>query len=69
MELAAAHAIAGTIGDDEIADDYIVPSVFNRAVAPAVAEAVARAAAESGVAQRVPSSSPSSRGSAAPARA
>jgi malate dehydrogenase (oxaloacetate-decarboxylating) len=69
MELAAARAIAATIPADELADDYIVPSVFNRAVAPAVAEAVARAAAESGVAQRVPSSSPSSRGSAAPARA
>jgi malate dehydrogenase (oxaloacetate-decarboxylating) len=43
MELAAARAIAATIPDDELAADYIVPSVFNRAVAPAVASAVATA--------------------------
>jgi malate dehydrogenase (oxaloacetate-decarboxylating) len=43
MELAAAHAIADTIPDDELSADYIVPSVFNRAVAPAVAAAVASA--------------------------
>jgi malate dehydrogenase (oxaloacetate-decarboxylating) len=40
MELAAAEAIAATIGPDELAADYIVPSVFNRDVAPAVAAAV-----------------------------
>jgi malate dehydrogenase (oxaloacetate-decarboxylating) len=43
MELAAARAIAATIADDELAADYIVPSVFNRTVAPAVAAAVASA--------------------------
>jgi malate dehydrogenase (oxaloacetate-decarboxylating) len=43
MELAAARAIAAVIPDDELAVDYIVPSVFNRAVAPAVAAAVASA--------------------------
>jgi malate dehydrogenase (oxaloacetate-decarboxylating) len=43
MELAAAHAIASAIPEDELSADYIVPSVFNRAVAPAVAEAVATA--------------------------
>ena len=43
MELAAARAIAAVIPDDELAADYIVPSVFNRAVAPAVAAAVASA--------------------------
>jgi malate dehydrogenase (oxaloacetate-decarboxylating) len=52
MELAAAQAIAATIGDDELSADYIVPSVFNRAVAPAVAAAVAVAAEQSGVARR-----------------
>jgi malate dehydrogenase (oxaloacetate-decarboxylating) len=52
MELAAAGAIAATIADDELSADYIVPSVFNRAVAPAVAQAVAEAAAASGVARR-----------------
>ena len=45
MQVAAAEAIAGVIGDDELAADYIVPSVFDRSVAPAVAEAVAAAAA------------------------
>ncbi|HZR94307.1 MAG TPA: malic enzyme-like NAD(P)-binding protein [Gaiellaceae bacterium] len=43
MELAAANAIAAAIADDELAADYVVPSVFNRAVAPAVAAAVASA--------------------------
>ena len=52
MELAAARAIAQTIGDDELSADYIVPSVFNRAVAPAVAAAVAEAAEATGVARR-----------------
>jgi malate dehydrogenase (oxaloacetate-decarboxylating) len=52
MKVAAAHAIAGTIADTELSADYIVPSVFNRAVAPAVAAAVAQAADESGVARR-----------------
>ena len=52
MEVAAAGAIAATIGEDELAPDYIVPSVFNRAVAPAVAAAVAAAAGRSGVARR-----------------
>jgi len=52
MEVAAARAIAATISDDELAADYVVPSVFNRAVAPAVATAVAEAAERSGVARR-----------------
>ncbi|HKT44905.1 MAG TPA: malic enzyme-like NAD(P)-binding protein [Gaiellaceae bacterium] len=53
MELAAAHAIAATIDDSELSADYIVPSVFNRAVVAAVADAVADAATASGVARRV----------------
>ena len=52
MKVAAAHAIAETIADTELSADYIVPSVFNRAVAPAVAAAVAHAAEETGVARR-----------------
>jgi malate dehydrogenase (oxaloacetate-decarboxylating) len=52
MEVAAGHAIAAAIGDDELSADYIVPSVFNRDVVPAVAAAVARAAEEDGVARR-----------------
>ena len=52
MELAAAHAIADAIAVDELSPDYVIPSVFNRAVAPAVANAVAEAAQRTGVARR-----------------
>jgi malate dehydrogenase (oxaloacetate-decarboxylating) len=52
MKVAAAHAIAATIPDAELSADYIVPSVFNRAVAAAVAAAVGRAADATGVARR-----------------
>ena len=37
MKLAAAHGIASVVEDDELAEDYIVPSVFNRDVSRAVA--------------------------------
>jgi malate dehydrogenase (oxaloacetate-decarboxylating) len=52
MELAAAEALAAVIAADELSADYIVPSVFDRRVAPAVAKAVADAAQRSGVARR-----------------
>jgi malate dehydrogenase (oxaloacetate-decarboxylating) len=52
MKSAAARAIAGVIPQEDLHPDYIVPSVFNRAVAPAVAEAVAAAAVATGVARR-----------------
>ena len=52
MELAAAHAIASVIPPEELASDYVIPSVFNRAVAPAVAKAVAEAAEAAGVARK-----------------
>ena len=52
MKLAAAHAIAGVIPEDELHADYVIPSVFNRRVAESVAEAVATAAVASGVARR-----------------
>ena len=52
MKLAAAHAIARVIPDDELHADYIIPSVSNRRVAESVAEAVASAAVASGVARR-----------------
>jgi len=50
MKMAAARAIAGIVGDDELSEDYIIPSVFNRDVAPAVAEAVAAEARKQGTA-------------------
>jgi malate dehydrogenase (oxaloacetate-decarboxylating) len=52
MEVAAAQAIAETITDDELGPEYIVPSVFNRDVAPRVAAAVGEAAEAAGVARR-----------------
>jgi malate dehydrogenase (oxaloacetate-decarboxylating) len=52
MELAAAHAIAGIVKPEELGPDYVIPSVFNRDVAPAVAAAVSDAARKAGVARR-----------------
>ena len=52
MNLAAANAIASAISDDELHNDYIVPSVFNRGIAPLVAKAVAEAARRTGVARK-----------------
>jgi malate dehydrogenase (oxaloacetate-decarboxylating) len=44
MKLAAAHAIANAVADDELSPSYVVPSVFNRSVVAAVAAEVAEAA-------------------------
>ncbi len=52
MKIAAAYAIAGVISDDEVLASYIIPSVFDRRIAPAVADAVAASATEAGVARR-----------------
>jgi malate dehydrogenase (oxaloacetate-decarboxylating) len=51
MKIAAAHAIARIIPESELREDNIIPSVFNREVAPAVAGAVADEARRSGEAQ------------------
>jgi malate dehydrogenase (oxaloacetate-decarboxylating) len=53
MELAAAHALAEVVEPDHLEADYVIPSVFDRRVAPAVAEAVERAARAEGVAGRL----------------
>ncbi len=52
MKLAAANAIASVVGEDELHEEYIIPSVFNRRVADVVAAAVMEAAYSSGVARR-----------------
>jgi malate dehydrogenase (oxaloacetate-decarboxylating) len=44
MKLAAARGIASVVADDELDEDYIIPSVFNRDVARQVAQAVAEVA-------------------------
>jgi malate dehydrogenase (oxaloacetate-decarboxylating) len=50
MKTAAARAIADVIPETELREDYIIPSVFNRDVAPAVADAVAQQAKDQGAA-------------------
>ena len=49
MKIAAAYAIANSIPDSELTEDYIIPAAFNRAVQSKVAEAVKEAAVKSGV--------------------
>ncbi|MGH3664760.1 MAG: NAD-dependent malic enzyme [Egibacteraceae bacterium] len=44
MKVAAAHAIARVVTDDELSSNYIIPSVFNPEVAPTVADAVRQTA-------------------------
>jgi malate dehydrogenase (oxaloacetate-decarboxylating) len=50
IKFAAAKAIAYTIDDDELHEDYIIPSIFDRKVVSAVAHAVAEAARKTGLA-------------------
>ncbi len=52
MKLAAAKAIASLVTDEELAEDYIIPSVFNPLISKVVSDAVAKAAQTSGVARR-----------------
>ena len=42
---------SSVVEDDQLSEDYIVPSVFNRAVSHAVASAVAKEAERSGIAR------------------
>jgi malate dehydrogenase (oxaloacetate-decarboxylating) len=51
MKLAAAEAIAGHVGDDELCAECVIPDSLNLKVPPLVAAAVARAAIETGIAQ------------------
>jgi malate dehydrogenase (oxaloacetate-decarboxylating) len=41
MKIAAARAIADAVPAEQLREDFIIPSVFDREVAPAVAAAVA----------------------------
>jgi malate dehydrogenase (oxaloacetate-decarboxylating) len=52
MKLAAAEALATVIAPDELTEEYIIPSVFNKRVALEVAAAVTDAAYHTGVARR-----------------
>ncbi|GAG68052.1 unnamed protein product, partial [marine sediment metagenome] len=51
MKLAAAHAIASIIPENELNEDNIIPNAFNSRVVEVESEAVAKAAIESGVAR------------------
>jgi len=51
MKIAAAHALANLIADDELSADYIIPKAFDPKVGPTVAAVVAQAARDSGVAR------------------
>ncbi|WP_339228374.1 malic enzyme-like NAD(P)-binding protein [Oceanobacillus sp. FSL K6-2867] len=51
MKVAAANAIASLIEENEITEDYVIPSPFDTRVAPLVAADVAKAAMDSGVAR------------------
>lgn len=51
MKIAAAHALADLISEDELSPDYIIPKAFDKRVGPAVAKAVAEAAKATGVAR------------------
>ena len=51
MKLAAAKGIAEVVADEDLSEDYIIPSVFDRDVAPAVAKAVVEEARRGGIAR------------------
>ncbi len=53
MKLAAANAMADVIPEEDLSEDYVIPSVFDERVAPAVAEAVSEKAKETGMARRI----------------
>jgi malate dehydrogenase (oxaloacetate-decarboxylating) len=52
MKLAAAYAIAECIDDEDLSEEYIVPSVFSKQVVRKVSRAVREAAFDSGAAKR-----------------
>jgi malate dehydrogenase (oxaloacetate-decarboxylating) len=51
MKLAAAQGIADVVNEEDLSEDYVIPSVFNRDVAPAVAAAVVEEAKSAGLAR------------------
>jgi malate dehydrogenase (oxaloacetate-decarboxylating) len=51
MKMAAARGIAEVVADEDLEEDYIIPSAFDRDVAPAVAKAVVDEAKADGLAR------------------
>jgi malate dehydrogenase (oxaloacetate-decarboxylating) len=54
MKLAAARAIASVVTEEELNEQYIIPSIFNDKVVSFVRNEVIRAAIATGVARRIP---------------
>jgi malate dehydrogenase (oxaloacetate-decarboxylating) len=52
VKLAAARAIAYTVEEEELHEDYIIPSIFERKVVASVAAAVAEVAKKTGLAPK-----------------
>jgi malate dehydrogenase (oxaloacetate-decarboxylating) len=52
VKLAAARAIAYSVEDEELHEDYIIPSIFDRKIAGAVSDAVSAAARKTGLARK-----------------
>ncbi len=52
MNLAASYALANLIADDELNEEYVIPSPFDKRVAPAVAKAVADKAIQQNLARK-----------------
>lgn len=52
MLFAAAHAIAQMVSEQELSEDYIIPSVLNQKIPQCVAQAVKEAAIRTGVAKK-----------------
>ena len=49
MKIAAAYAIKDCVSENELSEEHIIPSVFDKNVSSAVARAVAEAAVKTGV--------------------
>ena len=49
MKLAASKAIASLVSEEELTEEYIIPSAFDKRVAKVVAEEVGRVARELGI--------------------
>jgi malate dehydrogenase (oxaloacetate-decarboxylating) len=52
MKKAAVYALSSLISEEQLSEDYVIPSPFDDRVASAVAKAVATAAVETGVARK-----------------
>ena len=53
MKIAAAYAIASLVSEEELNEDHVITTPFDKRVAPTVAAAVAKAAQESGIARNM----------------